>query len=89
MRIHGFDWDEQNLEHIARHGVRDYEVEEVILFGNPVFQKSRNGTYVAFGVTQDGRYLLVVFVAKGYGLIRIITARDMTDREKHNYKRRR
>jgi len=89
MRIHGFDWDEQSLEHIARHGVRDYEAEEVILFGKPVFQKSRDGIYVAFGVTQEGRYLLVVFVAKGHGLIGVITARDMTGREKHNYRKRR
>ncbi|MBU1148372.1 MAG: BrnT family toxin, partial [Candidatus Omnitrophica bacterium] len=84
MRIYGFDWDEYNLEHISRHGVRDYEVEEVILFGNPISQRSRDNTYVAYGVTQDGRYLLIVFVTKAHSLIRAITARDMTNREKHN-----
>jgi len=89
MRINRFDWDEQNLEHVARHGIRDYEVEGAILFGRPIFQRSKNNTYVAFGVTQDGRYLLVVFVTKGCGLIRVITARNMTDREKHNYRKRR
>lgn len=51
MRIYGFDWDEQNLEHIGKHGVRDYEVEEVALFGKPIFQKSLDNTYVAFGIT--------------------------------------
>lgn len=64
------------------------KLKRVILFGNPIFQRSRNNTYVVFGVTQDGRYLLVVFVTKGSGLIRVITARDMTDREKHNYRKR-
>ncbi|MFC1621293.1 BrnT family toxin [Candidatus Omnitrophota bacterium] len=88
MWIYGFDWDGRNLEHISRHGVRDYEVEEVILFGRPIFQRSKDNTYMAFGVTQDGRYLLVVFATKAYGLIRVITARDMTGREKHNYRRR-
>ena len=88
MRIYGFDWDERNLEHISRHGVRDYEAEEVTLFRRPIFQRSRDNAYVAFGVTQDARYLLVVFVTKGHGLIRVITARDMTGRERHNYKRR-
>ncbi len=89
MRIYGFDWDKENLGHIDKHGVRDYEVEEVILFGKPIFQKSRDNTYVAFGITQDGRYLLVVFIARGHGLIRSVTARGMTDREKHNYRKRR
>ena len=89
MRIYGFDWDERNLEHISEHGVRDYEAEEAILYGSPIFSRSRNQTRVAFGVTQGGRYLLIVFVKKAHGIIRVITARDMTYREKHNYRKRR
>ena len=89
MRINGFDWDEQNLEHIARHGVRDYEVEEVMLFGKPIFQRSHNNRYLALGITQNGRYLVVVFIVKRQRIIRVVTARDMTDKEKHNYKKRR
>ena len=88
MRIYVFDWNEQNLGHIAGHSVRDYEVEEVILFGSPTYQKSHDDRYVAFGITQSGRYLSVVFILKEHGMIRVITARNMTNREKHNYKKR-
>ncbi len=89
MRINGFDWNGQNLGHIGRHGVQDYEVEEVILFGRPIFQKSHNNRYLASGVTQSGRYLLVVFIVKEHSIIRVITARDMTDKEKHNHRKKR
>ena len=88
MRINGFDWDEENLGHIARHGVWDYEVEEAVLFGRPVFQKTHSNRYLAHGITQNGRYLLVVFIVKGSGIIRVITARNMTNKEKHNYRKR-
>jgi hypothetical protein len=31
FRIHGFEWDEGNLEHMARHDVESDEVEEMFL----------------------------------------------------------
>lgn len=89
MRINDFDWDYRNIGHIARHNVQDYEVEEVILFDKPIYYKSRDKTFVAYGFTEDGRYLFIVFGVKRRGVIRVITARDMTEREKHNYRRKR
>lgn len=87
MRIHSFDWDEKNENHIAEHGTAVFEVEEAILFGKPFYQRSREGKYVAYGVTEEGRYLFIVFVIKGGGRIRVISARDMTEKEKRYYKR--
>ena len=89
MQIYGFDWDRRNLEHIQIHAVEDYEAEEVIVSKRTIHSKGRDGTYVAYGVTTDGRYLLVVFITKGKGLIRVITARNMSEREKRNYRKRR
>ncbi len=63
--------DEQNLEHVGKHGIRDHEAEEAILFGNPIFQKSRKSTYVAFGVTQDGRYLFGLILCTQYGTLTV------------------
>lgn len=88
MYIHVFVWDEKNENHIAKHGVTIFEVEEVILFRKPFYQRSREGKYIAYGVTEDGRYLFMVFVIKGFGRIRVITARDMREKEKHYYKKR-
>ena len=88
MLINGFDWDNKNLNHIYNHGVQDYEVEEAILFDKPIYQKCGDDTFIVFGVAENGRYLFIVFQRKEKGLIRIITARDMIEREKHNYKKR-
>ena len=88
MYFHSFDWDENNENHIARHGVAIFEVEEAILFGKPVYQRSREDKYVAYGLTEEGRYLFIVFAIKGGSRIRVITARDMTGKEKRYYKKR-
>jgi len=89
MSIHGFDWDRRNIAHIARHNVQDYEVEEVILFDKPLYHKGRDRRHVAEGFTQDGRYLYIVFLVLKPEIIRVITARNMSEREKYNYRRRR
>ena len=88
MYIHTLDWNEENQNHIARHGVAIFEIEEAILFNKPFYQRSREGKYVAYAVTEEGRFLFIVFVAKGHGRIRVITARDMTEKEKRYYKKR-
>lgn len=89
MIIRDFEWDEENEAHIARHGISPFEVEEAILFSKPVYQRSREGKYVAYAVTENGRYLLVVFVIKGSRRIRVITVRDMSEQEKRYYRKKR
>lgn len=88
MYIHSFNWDEKNKNHIAEHGVNLFEVEETILFGKPFCERSREGKYIAYSVTEEGRYLFIVFAIKGSGWIRVISARDMTEKEKHYYRKR-
>jgi len=89
MYIDSFDWDDQNIEHVGDHGIEDYEVEEVILFDKAIYRKGRDDAYYSYGVTENGRYLFIVFKAKGNAAIRVITARDMVHREKAYYKERR
>lgn len=76
-----FWWDEDNIEHIANHGVEPYEAEEAI--DNAVLtKKGDDGKYLAYGQTDSGRYLLVVFAPKPHSRLRVVTARDMTPVEK-------
>lgn len=89
IQIKNFEWDEINLEHIHDHKVEDYEVEDVLLFDEPIYYKRRENKYCTFGITNEGRYLFIVFVAKDTGLIRVITARNMTKTEKKLYNKRR
>jgi len=89
MFINDFIWDYDNIEHISRHQVQDYEVEEVILFDKPLFLKGKEEKYYAYGVTAAGRYLFIVFAVRGDGLIRVITARNMAFKERRFYKKKR
>ena len=83
-----FDWDLGNEEHIARHNVEPYEVEEAMTdperLGIDVHDQGKKGI---IGQTEDGRILFVVYAIR-HGKYRVITARDLTDREKHAFRRR-
>jgi uncharacterized DUF497 family protein len=92
-RIEGFVWDDEddpsgNVVHIAQHGVSPEEVEEALL-ADPFVLRGRDGRYLAYGRTADGRLLFIAFVMKAGGMVRILTARAMTDRERRLYLRKR
>lgn len=88
MRRARFEWDQQNLAHLARHGV-DWDEAEAVLAHDPLILRTADDRYLAYGQTDEGRFLLVVCIRKPGPLIRVITARDLTDREKKRYRRRR
>lgn len=85
MQIKGFEWDDANRAHIARHNVEPDEAEEAFM-GQRLIFRSREGSYVLFGQSAAGRYLIVAFALKA-GIARVITARDMTAAEKKRYRR--
>ena len=87
MRFVGFDWDGSNTEHIARHALEPFEVEAA-LRGGALVLRGRGGRYLAYGRTAAGRYLVIVLHAHGGGIARVVTARDMTERERRFYHRR-
>ena len=86
VRWYGFDWDEGNRDkNLSLHGVTDDEAEQVF-YGDPkVLRKSER--LLAYGRTYAGRYLFVVFVLR-QGLIRVISAREMTKGERNFYRRK-
>ena len=89
MKIENITWDEDTADHISRHAVSPEEVEEV-LFNDSDSQRIMRGKenrYLAYGKTNAGRFLLVVLIIANRKT-RIITARDMTDREKKFYRRK-
>jgi uncharacterized DUF497 family protein len=86
MRISRFEWDEANIEHLARHQVIPAEAEEVFASRYIVY-KSRNDCFIALGQTEEGRFLTVVFARK-HSFIRVVTARDMDEKERKLFKRK-
>jgi hypothetical protein len=77
----------------SKHGVLPDEVEEVFL-NEPKFFRGERGqrpgedVYVAYGQTNAARYLVVFFIFKGQGSAFVISAREMTPRERKRYARK-
>lgn len=87
-----FEWDADNVEHIARHEVECWEAEEAVADGNRVsFSAHGKDRAGAIGVTQDGRVLVVIVeqTKRRVGTVRrVVTARDAAEGEKRAYRRR-
>ena len=86
----GFDWDEGNvLKNWEKHRVSAVECEQVF-FNRPVVvaenaeHSRREERLFALGQTDAGRLLFVVFTVRR-DLIRVISARDMSKRERKEY----
>jgi uncharacterized protein len=83
----GFDWDDANTEHIARHEVTPEEAEQVILNGPvEIDYQFIDGEerFVAVGMTSIGRFLTIIWTDRD-GLIRIVTAFDSTEDDQSVY----
>jgi uncharacterized DUF497 family protein len=89
MKIENITWDDDTADHISRHAVSPEEVEEVLFndSDSPRIMRGKENRYLAYGKTNAGRFLLVVLIIANRKT-RIITARDMTDREKKFYRRK-
>jgi uncharacterized DUF497 family protein len=82
-----FWWDDDNVDHIANHGVEPYEAEQV-LANQAWIRRTSGGKYLAYGQTVSGRFLLVVFAPKPGTRLRVVTAREMTPMERRRYRNR-
>jgi len=83
----GFEWDEGNiLKSWERHRVSASECEQVF-FNRPlvafpdVAHSSDETRFYALGRTDAGRHIFVVFTVRN-NLIRVISARDMSRKER-------
>jgi uncharacterized DUF497 family protein len=52
--ISGFEWDDNNVFHVARHEFTPDEVEEVFACNHKI-RRTRQKRYIALGETLDGR----------------------------------
>jgi uncharacterized DUF497 family protein len=89
LKIERISWDQETVDHISNHLVSPEEVEE-LLFNDediPLIMRGKEGKYLAYGKTRGGRLLFIVWASK-YKKTKIITARDMTEKEKRFYRGR-
>ncbi len=85
-----FDWDQGNInKNWDKHRVHHLECE-VIFFNEPIVTKvekrrvSQEELICALGVTNEGRFLFVVFTIRRER-IRVVSARDMNKKERRIY----
>lgn len=85
-----FEWDEGNVDKIwEKRGVRASESEEVF-FNRPLLvhddpqHSTDESRHLALGQTYAGRRLCLAFTQRA-GRIRVISARDMSRRERRSY----
>jgi uncharacterized DUF497 family protein len=91
-RIEGFDWDHGNArKSVEKHDVGQGEAEQVF-FNDPLLilpdvgHSMREIRLHAMGRTDAGRLLHISFTLRGDGrLIRVISARTMSARERVRY----
>ncbi|HXE10619.1 MAG TPA: BrnT family toxin [Bryobacteraceae bacterium] len=82
-----FDWDEDNVNHLARHNVTSPEAEQAVLNGSieiayQIVEDEQR--YVIVGRSNAGRFLTLVWTERE-GAIRVITGWDATEAEEREY----
>jgi len=93
MVIAGIIWLQKIVDKLAmKHHVTKDEVEQVFI-NKPQYRFLEKGriegenVYSAYGRTNKGRYLTVIFIRKLGNLALIISARDMDKKERKQYGR--
>lgn len=80
-----FEWDEHNEDKLLRrHGVSSLEAEQC--FSNPHTKRRHGDALLMLGMTDSGRMLFVVYEQKANGVVRVYSAREMTDKERRTYR---
>jgi uncharacterized DUF497 family protein len=81
-----FEWDEHNEEKLLdRHGVSALEAEQC--FSNPHTRRRHGDSLLILGITDAGRMLFLVYEQKPKGVVRVYSAREMTEKERRAYRR--
>lgn len=92
-KLTGFDWDDGNADkNWDKHQVLRSEAEEVffhhpLIVGEDGKHSNKERRYAALGTTALDRLLLVVFTVRKMTLIQVISARDMSRKERKAYEK--
>ena len=88
--VSSIKWTDESIEHIARHGIKPKEVEEVCFNEDdaPFIRSGKENLHYVFGKTYSGRFLFAVVRFVRPGEVRVIMARDMNAWEKNYFRKR-
>jgi uncharacterized DUF497 family protein len=91
MNVTGIIWLKEIVDKLAnKHHITQDEVEQVFI-NNPQYRFLEQGeienehAYSAYGQTDSGRYVTVIFIRKSGNRALVISARDMDKKERKQY----
>ena len=89
-KISSIRWTEQSINHINKHAISPFEIEEACFNENdvPFIRSGKENLHYVFGKTASGRHLFIVVKFERPGQVSVITARDMNSWEKKYFLRR-
>ena len=86
--MYEFRWNAWNRDHIGEHGIPPAQAEYVVNnAGSPYPRYEGDGRYRVIGQSAAGEYLQVVFVFDPPGVVYVIHARPLSNRERRRYRR--
>ncbi len=81
-----FEWDENNEQKLLKnHGVSAWDAEQC--FADPHTRRRNGDALLMLGKTDGDRMLFLVYEQKVNGVVRVYSARDMTEKERRAYRR--
>lgn len=83
IEIKDLKWDSRNMAHIKKHDLSPRQVEQVFIQGVYFAAEGKKGKLLVHG--RCGRRLLTVVLAPEHGSYYVITARDMSRKERRRY----
>ncbi len=87
--MYEFKWIGWNVEKCLRHGVTPDAAEYVIQNARSPYPTGIDDDKILVcGQSEDGQYLQVIFLVQEDGVLFVIHARPMTEKEKHRYRKR-
>ncbi len=81
-------WDDWNIDHIARHTVVPEEVELSLSDPQAIFLQAKQGRLMILGLAKKRLITPVLNAQETIGLYYVITARDMSKKERAFYRSR-
>lgn len=86
VKVKSLIWDDWNRRHIKKHNVSEQEVEEVCK-GTYKQQPAYNQRHLILGKTNKGRRLTVILARERKSRYYVVTARDMSQKERRLFSR--
>ena len=85
-----FRWNQWNRDHATIHGLAEWECEHLVEHAQPPHPQSiGDGKYLVVRQTPGGMYAQAIFIYSPPGVVYIVHARPLTQRERHRFRRRR